>query len=370
MLACYLTAGSLTAGATAAGVSRPAFTRALKRLEAAAGRRGFAPHHDQTHPSPEGQVVKGVSTLYDAEGAVKSQWVKTNVDDQLRREQWESFVDALVDRTPLAPVHEDVHPTGEDTLTVYPMGDPHIGMFSWYEETGHNFDLAIARTALMRAIDSLVRSAPPSRQALLLNLGDFFHADNSANRTTRSGHALDVDTRYANVLRVGTEIMVGMIDRARQKHPEVIVRNVIGNHDDHSSLALSQILHAYYRETDSVTVELSPAEHWYMEYGSVLIGATHGDKAKLEALPLVMATDRPKSWGRSKYRYWYTGHVHHKRVVEVGNVVCESFRTLAARDAYTAAAGYRSGRDMNAIILHPKHGEIARHRVDAITVED
>jgi hypothetical protein len=34
---------------------------------------------------------------------------------------------------------------------------------------------------------------------VILNLGDFFHADNELNRTQVSGNALDVDTRYAKV---------------------------------------------------------------------------------------------------------------------------------------------------------------------------
>ena len=364
----YFKHGSYAGAAAEAGISPQALARSLKRLEAAAARRGYAPAQDQTHPSPEGQIVQGVSTLYDDAGAIKAQWVKTKLSDELRREQWEDFVEALVERTPLAPTVDGPR-VSDDLMVVYPMGDPHLGMYAWAEETGQDFDLEIARTSLTRAIEHLVFSVPPARQAVVLNLGDFFHADNSQNRTSRSGHALDVDTRYARVLRVGAETMVGLIDRARMRHHHVTVRNVIGNHDDHSSLALSLLLQAHYRDCLNVTVETSPAEHWYLRYGKNLIGSTHGDKTKLENLPLIMATDRPEDWGASVHRYWYTGHVHHKRVIEVGNVVCESFRTLAARDSYTASAGYRSGRDMNAIVLHPEHGEIARHRVDAVMLD-
>jgi hypothetical protein len=40
----------------------------------------------------------------------------------------------------------------------------------------------------------------------------------------------------------------------------------------------------------------------------------------------------------------------------------EYFRTLAARDAWHAGQGYRSGRDMQCIIHHREFGEIGRHR--------
>ena len=76
-----------------------------------------------------------------------------------------------------------------------------------------------------------------------------------------------------------------------------------------------------------------------------------------------MATDKPKEWGESMYRYWLLGHIHSDVQREYQGVRVESFRTLAARDAWAASMGYRSGRDMKAIILHRQFGEVARHLV-------
>jgi hypothetical protein len=100
-----------------------------------------------------------------------------------------------------------------------------------------------------------------------------------------------------------------------------------------------------------------------------LIGATHGDTTKPEQLLGVMASDRAEDWGQTKHRYWYTGHVHHQSVREFAGVTAESFRTLAAKDAYAAGHGYRAGRDMRCIVLHRDHGEVERHRVDVGMLE-
>lgn len=113
-----------------------------------------------------------------------------------------------------------------------------------------------------------------------------------------------------------------------------------------------------------MTVDLNPSKFWFHEFGKVLIGATHGDTVKHEALLGVMASDKAEAWGRTKHRYWYTGHVHHQSVREFPGVICESFRTLAAKDAYAAGHGYRAGRDMVCITQHREHGEVERHRVD------
>jgi hypothetical protein len=77
-----------------------------------------------------------------------------------------------------------------------------------------------------------------------------------------------------------------------------------------------------------------------------------------------MAADQPELWGKTAFRYWLTSHVHHRKVLEMPGIMWETFRTLAPRDAWANAAGYRSGRDMTSIVFHREFGEIARHRFD------
>jgi hypothetical protein len=357
--------GSVSKAAAALGVNRRSLQRSLASLRAAAARRGFSPAHDMTHAVPAPFVVKGVSTLYDGDGAVRAQWVKTKQDSSLAEAALREFVDSLVeDVRGKAPLVKPPAHANEDLLAVYPMGDPHFGMYAWADEAGEDFDLKIAEDLTCAAIDRLVGSAPPAKTAVILELGDFFHTDNSSNQTMRSGNALDVDTRWARVLQVGLRAMVYCIKRTLEKHEKVVVRIVKGNHDDHSSLALALALDAYFSSNPRVKVDLSPAEFWYFQFGRVLIGSTHGDKAKPGQLPGVMATDRPVEWGAAKYRYWYRGHVHHDSVQEFPGVTCESFRTLAARDAWHAGMGYRAGRDMRCIVHHREFGEIERHRCD------
>jgi hypothetical protein len=82
-----------------------------------------------------------------------------------------------------------------------------------------------------------------------------------------------------------------------------------------------------------------------------------------------MATDRAKDWGETKYRHWYCGHWHHLSRKEFPGCSVETFRTLAARDAWHSAHGYRAGRDMQLIVHHSQYGEIERHRADIAMVQ-
>jgi hypothetical protein len=159
-------------------------------------------------------------------------------------------------------------------------------------------------------------------------------------------------------------LMVDVVKLALKKHPHVEVINAIGNHDDHSSVMLAAFMDAYFSNEPRVTIQPTTSKFHYVEFGKSLIGVTHGDTVKHADLGSLMATDKPTEWGNTEYRYWYVGHIHNSRKTELRGCTVESFRTLAAKDAWHAGKGYRSGRDMNAIVLHKDFGEIARYRCD------
>ena len=362
--------GGISAAARVLKVHKSTIARRVDAVKRRAALQGYSPAHDLTHPAPAPFNVKGVSTLYNGSGEVAAQWVKTTVDQsqmqQVVRELIESMAEGVIGKSPgiKQPAHIDA-----DLLAVYPMGDPHYGLYAWAAEAGEDFDLNIAERLTKAAIDRLVDSAPPAETAIILELGDFFHADDNTARTPTHGFQLDVDTRWARVMQIGLRSMVYVVERAAAKHKTVIVKIEEGNHDPHSYYALALALDCYFRNNPRIKVDLSPAAHWYYRFGKVLIGSTHGDKTKMVNLPGVMAADRPQDWGETNYRYWYAGHIHHIEVREFPGVICETFRTLAARDAYHSGRGYRAGRDMCAIIHHKDFGEIERHRCDIARIQ-
>lgn len=313
--------------------------------------------------APTGYHLRGVSTLLDGEGNPVQQWVKTTQDPTQHR--LDALLDAIRDlpdsfREAHAPKPAPSH-LDADLLCVYPVADVHLGMYAWREETGADYDIKIAERLHTEAIDRLVAAAPNAKQSVILGLGDFFHCDSNLARTGRSGNPLDTDTRWQLVLRVGVRMMRAMIDAALRKHEQVRVVIEIGNHDDYSAVMLSMALEAFYDRDDRVTVDTSPEPfHWH-RFGKCLIGVTHGDQAKIEQLPGLMAAMRAADWGQTKHRYWYTGHIHNEKVREFPGCVVEAFRSLAPADAWAHRAGYRADRDMRVDVLHREHGRITRH---------
>jgi len=133
---------------------------------------------------------------------------------------------------------------------------------------------------------------------------------------------------------------------------------------------MSQFIKAWYRNEPRVVVHDEPGMFMYHQFGKNLIGITHGHTAKADKLGEIMAVDCSDLWSATKYRYWYCGHIHHQSVKEYPSCVVETFRTLAGKDAWHHASGYRSGQDMKCITLHKDYGEISRNTVSLYQVRN
>lgn len=319
---------------------------------------------------PTGHIIKRQSTLVDSDGSVRAQWTITGEDIENRYAMMVEACKSIVDtwegkRANVVPAPS---PMMEDLMTLYPMGDPHVGMMAWAAETGASFDLKIVERNLRCAIDKLVSRTLPTKKAVLVNIGDFFHSDSRKNQTT-AGTPVDVDGRLPKIMGVGVRTMRYLIDAILAKHGDGVVFNMAGNHDGDTSQMLAICLAQFYEHEPRVEVVLSPAKFQQYTFGKTLLAFTHQDTCKIADLPEIMACDWPREWADTQHRYWWTGHIHHKTVTEMRGCVAESLRTLAGSDAWHRSKGYRSGRDMQAITYHALHGEMLRHRVDITEIE-
>lgn len=338
--------------------------------EAGDTRTGNAQAYGIDAPLPIGLKLKGTTTLTDLRSGERVlQWVKADEDAVAQKSALEAAVKAMAEKLPRIEPRKVKGSFKADLMTGYPIGDPHIGMYSWREETGEDWDLEIARKVHCSAMDTLVEAAPATETALICNLGDLLHYDSMEAKTPRSGHMLDADGRYAKVIDVAVMTIRQCIESALQKHKTVRVVNVRGNHDETGALWMARLLATTYEREPRVVIDISPSVFNYYRFGKVLLGMHHGHSCKPEKLPGVMAADRAKDWGEAMHRYWWQGHIHHESKKEYPGCSVESFNTLAAKDAYANDGGWRSGRTMQSIVYHREHGEVARSRVNAAMFE-
>lgn len=307
--------------------------------------------------------IKQFTSETDGEGNVVRKWTRYEKEKQdyfnFLKEAIREFAETEIPKT--KPIPLDHSNQNDDLMVVYPVGDHHIGMLSWGDETGDNHDTEKGESLLMGAMNYLVDKSPSASTALVAILGDFLHYQGDPT-TEKSGNVLDTDTRFGNIIRVAMRTLRYLIDSALKKHQTVHLISEIGNHDPYSSIIFAEAMAHIYENEPRVIVNTSPSNFHYLKFGKVLIGTHHGDKVKKpENLALLMATDRSEDWGNTKYRYWYTGHIHNQKVFEFPGCTVESFRILPPVDAYAHNYGYRALRDMKAIIHHKEYGEVGRN---------
>ncbi len=341
------------------------------------------PEGDEPHQPIvlEGHQIKFVTSLLDAEGNVKLQYVRGERPGADRYADALAAVDrhfeGLAERVALsmraarywvAEPEPDL-PANDLQVTIL-LGDPHIGMLSWHLETGTDFDLHIATSQLDKAVDMLLGRCPQAQRLVIANLGDFFHAEDDRQVTPRGGNKLDVDGRWGKILDLGFHALERCVERGLQKYLTVEVVNLPGNHDPRLARVLARWLAVRFRDEPRVRIRGNDDPFTFVSWGTNLHMYVHGDGAKPSALPAIMAAYKDgEPWGQHRHRMIYTGHIHHLQRQEFPGVVWESSRTLAPGDYWHHHEGYRAGRGMRAVTHHKTHGHIREDLIGSREVE-
>ena len=243
--------------------------------------------------------------------------------------------------------------------------DLHFGSLCWKPETGHNYDIKIAQRVFGSAIDSLINDIVPYKpERILMPVGsDFFNVNSKLNETVH-GTLQDEDCRWQKTFIYGRRMVVKAVDLLRQIAP-VDVYIIGGNHDEERAYYLGDSLWCWYRNCEDVNVENTPTPRKYWQWGSCLVGITHGQAEVKGTLPLLMATESPMMFARAKFREWHTGHLHHRAVksydygTEANGIRERILPSLATTDSWHKKKGYGGLREAEAFIWNRDQGNIA-----------
>lgn len=358
--------GSNKKAAVALGVNRRSVDQSMARLRATAASMGYSPSHHMTKTVPEGFKVKGVSSLYDKDGNLSAQWVKSSADDAAREEAFKAAIDALKEEIPrLQALPALRHETNANLCNCYVITDYHLSMLSHSEETGADWDLKIASKTLLEWFAQAIAQSPDAEVGVLAQLSDLLHADGLEPLTPASKHVLDVDTRFYKVVRTVITLLRQIIDLLLVKHKRLHIIMADANHDPVSQIWLREWLAVLYENEPRIKVDCSPSPYNAFEFGKVALFFHHGHKRKVTNVSEVFAAQFRELFGRTKYAYAHTGHLHSIDVKENNLMIVEQHRTLAAPDAYAARGGWLSGREAQVITYHRNFGEVSRVRINS-----
>ena len=252
-------------------------------------------------------------------------------------------------------------------LLVINPADIHIGKYASHTETGDGYNVEIACNRVLEGLEGLIeKSKGFDVDRVLFCIGnDVLHIDNVYNTTT-AGTNQDVDGKWWEHFEVALALYVKCVEILREVAPVDIIHSM-SNHDYQSGFHLAHALKSWFRNDREVTFDISVAHRKYYRYGKNLIGLEHGDGAKMDNLPLLMAQEQPKMWSETKYRYWYLHHLHHKvkhkwrDAKDFIGVTVEYMRSPSGTDSWHSRKGFSGVPKAVEGFLHEKvSGQVAR----------
>lgn len=219
--------------------------------------------------------------------------------------------------------------------------DLHMGKLAWAPETGHqSYDSRIAERLFDTALTALIqRTQSFAFEQIVFVVGnDLLHSDTKQGTTT-SGTPLDTDSRFHKSFGIARRMITRAVDTLRHIAPVRVVV-VPGNHDTLSAWHLGDSLECYFYKTPDVEIDNAPSMRKYVQFGSVMLLLTHGNRGKREDYPLLMATERPQMFGTTVHREAHTGHLHQLKTSEHHGVRVRISPALCPPDSWHAEHTY------------------------------
>ncbi len=258
------------------------------------------------------------------------------------------------------------HKQGNHLLVINP-ADIHIGKYANKRETGEEYSMDTAIERVLMGVSGLINKAKgfDIDRVLFCVVNDVLHIDNVYNTTTKGTHQ-DTDGKWWEHYEVALQVYVQCVEMLREIAPVDCVHSM-SNHDYQSGFHLAHALKSWFRNTKDVTVDCGVSYRKYYIYGSNLIGLEHGDGAKMDKLPLLMAQEKPNEWSNTTHRYWYLHHMHHKvkhkwlDAKDYIGVTVEYMRSPSSSDSWHHRKGFCGVQKAVEGFLHDKEsGQVAR----------
>lgn len=227
--------------------------------------------------------------------------------------------------------------------------------------TGDEYNRTIARERLFELSSDLINRIKDRGRPDCIYLalgGDGLHIDNQGRTTTR-GTPQDCDGTPSELAATYVSLCREYIDFLNQVAP-IKVFVIPGNHDYYTSTLLREALKGWFNSNDEVSVvdNISPRQSF--SYGNSLITFMHGDEGSVKDYPAIIASENSKDWGKSKWRFIFTGHLHTERELPTfGNITVYRMPSLAGTDDWHYRKGYKSRKALIGYIIDPEEGVVS-----------
>ena len=198
---------------------------------------------------------------------------------------------------------------------------------------------AIERHYIQAIMDLHKKADGLEIERFLLPVGNDGLNSEGMSRATTKGTPQQDNMRWRESFRGYWNLVSKAIDYLAQFAPvDVVV--VQGNHDFERMFYAGEVLAAMYHKNKNVNIDNGLNARKYYEYGVNMIMFTHGDKEKTNELPLLIATEEPEMWSRSKFREIHCGHKHKEMLNEYMGTKVRFIPAICGNDLWHKTQGY------------------------------
>lgn len=240
--------------------------------------------------------------------------------------------------------------TKKENLLIISLPDYHVGRHNTLDKS---YDLYME--AILRIISSVDMNTIDKILYIVGN--DLFNTDNVDYKTTRGTQQFDY-IKWKESWKYTNKLILDSIEVLKNATSLIDIIFVPGNHDVSKVYFLEDVVKAYYH--NDAQVNIIEDENVFKKYvwGSSLLVFEHGEMAQNE-YPSIVASEFPKDWGESSYRYVFCGHLHHMIVKEFrGNLFVKFLPSLSKSSDWEKSKGYKTSPKAEANIINKNTGLI------------
>ena len=292
--------------------------------------------------------VKSVKIWQTMQGETRYSIV-TKEGDQAMRDVRDEFFESLKSISPATPKRS--YDIKKESPIVYEISLPDIHYGKRTDVSPEQADINY-----MNSIRELHRRADGLNiERFLLPIGNDGMNSEGMRKATTKGTPQDDSMDWQQSFVGYTKLMIQAINYLAQYAPvDVVV--IQGNHDYERMFYAGEVLSAWYTNDKNVNIDNTTEGRKYYEYGTNMIMFTHGDKEKAAQMPLIMATEQPMMFARTKFREVHCGHLHKEMVNEYRGIKVRFIPSICANDSWHKLMGYAASRCAQAYIWNKEKG--------------
>jgi len=252
-------------------------------------------------------------------------------------------------------------------MIVIDPADIHINKLALSEETGDEYNIEIAKKRCIDGVMGILeKSSGFSLEKITFVIGnDVLHTDSPFRKTT-AGTPQDTETQWWKAFVEAKKLYVSIIEHLVTV-ADVDIVFCPSNHDYMSGFMLAETIASWFHTSKNINFDVTIAHRKFVEYGENMLMFDHGDGHKEINAPMIMAQEQPQMWARTKFRYSYKHHIHHKKQIkylsgkDYHGVTVEFLRTPSGTDGWHDRNGYTGvPKAVEGFVHHKTKGQVAR----------